>query len=1230
MKCAIFLSLFTVLVVNITGCAFFARLDDEHYWQADTYWDEAEELKEEGRYLEAAQAYASSVEVEKASPAPRLASLAAELNQTGFCYEKLGQYQRAFDYFSQALELVPEVDGFYKEYYMARSLNNVGGIYERWGQYDKALEYHEQALELSQKRKKESDIAFALNNMGFLYERWSQYPIALEYFEQALESARRSQDDNIIGTVLNNLGSVYIELGQYEKALDYHEQALELSRKTDNEDGIRTSLNNIGSVYVGRGQYEQALEHFEQALALARKMGAEDSIAIYLSNIAFVYNERGHYEKALEYYKQALELAHKMEKDEGIAVSLNSIGTVLASQGQYPQALEYYGQALERDQQSGRDSGTATVLNNIGLVYAKQADHEKALEYYGQSLELARQMDVKLNIVTSLNNIGAVYKDQGQYDKAFEYHTQALELARTVGNNSHIASSLSNIGGLYEAWGKYTEALHYFEQALELHRALDQQVGIAVDLNNIGNVFSSWGQYDRALDYYEQALDLNRTINRSSAIATNLNYLGDAYSSWGKYDRALEYFEEALELYRGMNDSSGIAVCLNNMGVTYRDLGRYDKALESLEQGLVLARTIDEKSSIASLLNNIGTLYYSRQDYEKAFEYTQQAFKMAEEMGEQESIAIYLDNIGSLYAEWKQYDKALEHHEQALEIARKLGSRDRIATYLNNIGGVYYAREQYSEALPLLVEAINIIEQLRQTASGELRRDYFAKERNIYVGLINCYVKANDFSHAFETVERSRAKLLAERLAGVEVEVDIPSLERIQRSLPEDTAVVIYISTEMEKRIGTGSLVITREAVSASQHPVSDFVEHVMNDYGDTIEEVLTGIGKKMLGPYPQNGLEGSFMTDEQRVADDFTKIIEFYRYSMTSPIRPRGPKVVRDEQQVQWTELQQDLSKRLYHLLLADIQGQLAGKTNLLIIPDGMLNVLPFETLRDEHDQYLIEQYGIRYAQSLTVLEIIKKRHYAPARKSLLAFGGAVYQPQTYQTEIIDNQAQLAYLQNEARRSITQNDQLQDMYQLLDYGDWKNLPGTLHEVEAIEQVVKDSTILVGSAVTESTIKRLSAQKELAAYKVLHFATHGMVVPEVPELSSLVLSYEGTSDEDGYLRTGEIADLNIQADFVNLSACETGLGKIYNGEGVVGLTQAFLLAGANGLAVSLWQVSDESTAQFMVALYELVDQQGLHYADAITEVKRRFIRGDFGETWRSPYYWAPFIYYGKH
>ena len=194
-------------------------------------------------------------------------------------------------------------------------------------------------------------------------------------------------------------------------------------------------------------------------------------------------------------------------------------------------------------------------------------------------------------------------------------------------------------------------------------------------------------------------------------------------------------------------------------------------------------------------------------------------------------------------------------------------------------------------------------------------------------------------------------------------------------------------------------------------------------------------------------------------------------------------------------------------------------------------------------------------------------------------------------------------------------------------FNSFNEIPFTLKEVNNIKKINAGVNLYTGEMVSESHIKKLSKQGELKKYEVIHFATHGVVIPEIPELSALVLSQpEKSNEEDGFLNMEEIALLDLQADFINLSACETGLGKVYGGEGVVGLTQAFLVAGANGLAVSLWQVADKSTMEFMTGLYDLAKRKKISYDRAITKMKRRFIKD---KKYSNPFYWAPFVYYGN-
>ena len=281
-----------------------------------------------------------------------------------------------------------------------------------------------------------------------------------------------------------------------------------------------------------------------------------------------------------------------------------------------------------------------------------------------------------------------------------------------------------------------------------------------------------------------------------------------------------------------------------------------------------------------------------------------------------------------------------------------------------------------------------------------------------------------------------------------------------------------------------------------------------------------------------------------------------------------------------------------------------------------------------DPEGRYLAEKYRISYIQSLAVMDIVNKRNYSSNRKPLLGFGGAVYNPIHYEGELLKNERQLAQLKKTIYSSGSRSS-LRQFYGALGLK-WDNLPGTLSEVQKISEIVPNSEIISGIEVNEANVKKLSASGQLDKYKVIHFATHGITIPKAPELSSLVLSQlKDDSKEDGYLTIPEISKLTQKADFINLSACETGLGKIYNGEGVFGLMHAFMIAGSNSLSVSLWQVDDKATSIFMQELYRLVQTEKMTYANAMTMVKRKFIYGNFGQQYQDPMFWSAFAYYGR-
>lgn len=881
---------------------------------------------------------------------------------------------------------------------------------------------------------------------------------------------------------------------------------------------------------------------------------------------------------------------------------------VLHKQGKHLEAATLFHQTFQDEKFSPqpRHNFLGLILNNAGFCYYEAGQLQKAIECYSEALSIFRTLGQQEYIAMLLRNIAAVHQSWGQYEKAIELFEEALVINKTLGREDEICSNLNDLGYNYVYLNKYEKAIAQFEEALSIARKLNNEVNCAGILSNIGGVYEAWSEFDKAIKYYEEAIVIDKKFGKNYELATHLNNLAGLYMKWGQYDKTAQLYGETLSIIQKLEEENDFALVYNNIGMFYKHQGQYDKAIGYFEKAFACDNAIGKKDNITTYLMNIGSALFNYKRFDEAMNSFQLALSIAQNFGQEDKIAVALNNIATVYSSRGEKEKAVEFYNQALNIYKKLGTKVDVAFALRNIGDIYYTWRKELKAIEYLKESVELTEEIRKTATNETtRRDYLSKqmyEMNAYQLLISAYVRNGNLKDAFDVIELSHAKLLNEKFSNSESEKNQISLIDVQKELSESSAILIYANADRFNKV---LLVITKDKLTGIEIPDSAFKALVFKSYGAAIDTML----KKTIT------LESwkSYIK-----FDDFENAINYYHSILINQKKPDA-NVTR-------------LGRLIYDFLILPIKNQIADKKYLIIVPDGVLGFIPFETLIDENGHYLIENYYISYSQSMTILNKIKNRQYAAKRKSLLAFGGAVYNEVTYNIDMIQNENQLSYLMKKLYSlSTPTKDDIPSAYASLGIKHWNNLPGSLKEVEAIKKTVIDSEILTGRDVSEDTIKSLSAKGELAKYKALHFATHGLVVSDIPELSALVLSqYEGNQGkEDGYLCINEISRLNIKADFVNLSACNTGVGKLYGGEGIVGLTQSFLIAGANGISTSLWEVRDESTYLFMAAMYELVEKQGMDYANAITEIKRRFIKGEFGIDYKLPFYWAPFVYYGQ-
>jgi len=745
----------------------------------------------------------------------------------------------------------------------------------------------------------------------------------------------------------------------------------------------------------------------------------------------------------------------------------------------------------------------------------------------------------------------------------------------------------------------------------------DQDDVIAVRATN----FVNQGKYDQALQLAEEGLFIAQQKNLQDHVAAYRNLKGMIYAFWGQYDRAMILLQTAYALIQDetlfplKKHALNRSIFMNNIGRTYWELGEHEKALIYLKKSLALQKKSMAKTLQGITLINIADIYREQQQYAEALQFYQSSYNINHALQHDEMIAESLNGMAQVYLSMGLLKKALKYARQSFALADQKGFASIAIAPLNTLGQVYFTQHNYPKSIKYYQSALKLIEQLRITAQGDTRRDYLAKQINTYQSLTSAYLRHGEPGKAFHSVEMSRAKRLAERLSKSNQSIPIPSTRQIQRALNSDTAYLVYANVSTQQLV---QILLTDTVLKAQETSISKSIaglSTVGQNYLSSANATPLFNQRSIKIVHKSEGLTPG--TSPQTKI--FKQVIQHYRQLLINPALAR-----------QNDELRQ-LSRKLYQILIKPMQDSLQGKKKLVIFPDDMLGFLPFETLIDEQGRYLVETYDISYAQSFGVLQLIKQRTYQPDRKPMLAFGGAVYDEASYVVDMVQNTTQLALLDKKISILSQQNRSVRDAYHALGINRLNNLPGTLSEVRKIQSAIKHSEIITGSDASESHIKKLSNNGALAQYKVLHFATHGIVVPDMPQLSAVILSQfkKEQHGEDGFLRMTEIASLNIKADFVNLSACETGLGKIYGGEGVVGLTQSFLLAGANALSVSLWQVADQSTSAFMIAMYKQAEHNHSNYTHAINLIKRRFIQGDFGEQFKHPFYWAPFVYYGQ-
>jgi len=599
-------------------------------------------------------------------------------------------------------------------------------------------------------------------------------------------------------------------------------------------------------------------------------------------------------------------------------------------------------------------------------------------------------------------------------------------------------------------------------------------------------------------------------------------------------------------------------------------------------------------------------------------------------------VAAACGSLGDVAEALKDGKASLDWFRRALDAARGTGDGRLIAGSAVRLGRALAEGGGKPEALEAYREAVTAMEGTRGSGSSDPESYY----RAIAAGL-----EAGDLEGAFATSEllRTRAFLDAVPLrAALSVE-GVPAAAR-ERLLALEGAIG-SLERRREEQLGRplglrdgGRLAgieadlegKRREFAEAEKElPADGLYAALRNPRSATLKEAqgLCGADAAILSYTMWDG--GPSAPDGSAVQpyclvirrDRVTAVRLERAYAYAEAVADLRERLLRAD--AGWRDRAEELRARL----IAPLEPSLSGVKRLTVVPDGPLAYLPFDVLPDG-GAYLCEGYLVGLAPSVSVMASVRGRDYGTAAgRTFLGFGAVPYGGGAAGSSAASGRSREYYA------SRAGADGLDGYYRNLGIA-WPELPGSLREMETVLWDVYGQTLSVaieGPEAGEGTLKKMSRSGELAGYPLVHFALHGRFDPEFPSASALVFSEaagpEGRQGaEDGYLSVAEAAGLRLRADMVTLSTCQAGAGKPAKGEGLTDLPRAFLLAGANRVAVSLWQVDEAAAREFMVRMYEQLEQEGRGFAEAMSLTKREFLHGrDFPD----PRFWAAFTLYGE-
>jgi tetratricopeptide (TPR) repeat protein len=1029
-------------------------------------------------------------------------------------------------------------------------------------------------------------------------------------YEIRIEELRVATEDDLTlheARKLLQRASKLLGAGKYEEALPLVERAREIRERVlgpEHRD-VADALNTLALLYSRKGEYTKAEPLYQRALAIReRALGPEDLlVGDSLNSLAVLYRLKGDYEKAEQIHQRALNIREKALGPEhpDVAQSLNSLANIYAEKGDYAKAEQNYKRALNIGEKAlgPEHLDVAQSLNNLAILCRHKGDYAKAEQLYQRALNI-KEKALGLehpSIALSLHGLAIIYSDKGDYAKAEKIYQRALNISEKALGPEHpgVAQSLNGLALSYKGRGDYAKAELLLQRALAIkEKALGlEHPSVAISLHNLASIYFAKGDYAKAEKIYQRVLNISEKALglEHPGVALALHNLGSFYIEKGDYANAEPLIQRALAIQeKAMGpEHPEVARSINSLAVIRRGKGELAPAEPLFQRALAIMEKAlgPEHPDVVKFLDHLARLYAAKGDFARAVTVQARANSVGEgnlarllAIGSERQKLAYLALFSKQtnFTLWL-HSHALPHDPQALDLA--------FTTLLRRKG----------RGLDVMADTIGALRR-RATPEDQALFDQLGEARS-QLAALTLMESGTDKPESY----RARLKSLADKAEELE--------SALSARRPEFRAQTVTLTT-VQSALPAGAALV-EFAVYTPQNLRNEENNKLPPRY---LAYLLTAQGQPK-------------WTDLGEAAP-IDRAITSWRQALRDPRRTDVNRLARA------------VDEKVMRPVLALAQPELGEFRRLLIAPDGLLNLVPFAALVGRQGSYLVERYSISYLTSGR--DLLR----SPVRRPDNQYTVIVADPDYGAAgNAFAARRRDVGLPHGLPQSAGSNFNLDQIY-------FPPLKGTAGEARALKTILPRAKVFTRGQATEAALKQLHSPG------ILHVATHGfflrdqdLELADGPDVGAATVRSGGASDQpienpllrsglalagvnlrlgrvdqgdDGVLTALEAAGLDLWGTkLVVLSACDTGVGEVKNGEGVFGLRRALSLAGSETQVMSLWPVSDLGARDLMTEYYRALER-GEGRGDGLRRVQIEMLKR---KGRRHPFYWASFIQSGE-